>query len=138
MHPRPDFLSPSPFSPIFFLNLRKKGIENPRKTHPFHKPCCDKAKIDSFCFSIYFLWYKGSVTVTTFAYIMIFGQSCIQLLISNLMVFMYFTNNGKEPPDESVCKPSMSRFPLDVFRDIWIQILWDNLFLYTWNISVDL
>jgi hypothetical protein len=27
--PQPDFLSPSPFFPIFCLNLRKKGMEKP-------------------------------------------------------------------------------------------------------------
>ena len=37
-HTRPSFLSPSPFVPIFYLNLRKTGMENPRKSHPFYKP----------------------------------------------------------------------------------------------------
>jgi hypothetical protein len=31
-YPHPHFL------PIFCLNLRKKGMDNPRKSHPFYNP----------------------------------------------------------------------------------------------------
>jgi hypothetical protein len=39
----PDRISyPHPhYFPIFCLNLRKKGIENPRKNHPFYKSDCE-------------------------------------------------------------------------------------------------
>jgi hypothetical protein len=38
MHPRPDFLSPSPFFPYLLLKPTQKEMKNQRKTHPFHKP----------------------------------------------------------------------------------------------------
>ena len=37
----------SHFPPIFYLNLRKKGMENPRKSHPFYKPAV-KLVLSSF------------------------------------------------------------------------------------------
>jgi hypothetical protein len=36
----PDRIFHPHFLPIFGLNLRKKGMENPRKSHPFYKPGC--------------------------------------------------------------------------------------------------
>jgi hypothetical protein len=37
-HPRPDFLSPSPFFAYLLLKPTQKGMENPRKSHPFYNP----------------------------------------------------------------------------------------------------
>ena len=37
----PDRISYPHFFPIFCLDLRKRGMENPRKSHPFYKPEVD-------------------------------------------------------------------------------------------------
>jgi hypothetical protein len=37
-YPHPHFL------PIFCLNLRRKGMENPRKIHPFYNPAPDSSR----------------------------------------------------------------------------------------------
>jgi hypothetical protein len=47
------------FFPIFCLNLRKKGIENPAKTHPFYKPAEGYAQ--SLEFDDFFLVFRLSV-----------------------------------------------------------------------------
>jgi hypothetical protein len=47
-HPRPDFLSPSPFFAYLLLKPAQKEMENPRKSHPFYNPAYVNLKIFYF------------------------------------------------------------------------------------------